>query len=184
MDMTKNYEDTVKELKKNGFEGFYTVKELKIDTTEVPKKKGVYMVLRKSDKEPEYLKIGTGGKFKGEDGNVSIDELKKNWNNNSCILYIGKAGSYTPNKRTGKISKANLSKRIETYMKYGSGEDIGHKGGRYIWQLKDSDELIVCWKETKNEPREEEGKLIKDFKEAHGGKRPFANLRDEIKEDK
>lgn len=179
MDMTKKfYEETVEELKKEGFEGFHTVKELKRDITKVPKTKGVYMVLRKSDKGPEYLSKGTGGKFKGKDGNVSIEELKSNWNDDSCILYIGKAGSYSPSKKTGKVSKENLLKRIGAYMGYGSGKNIGHKGGRYIWQLKDSDELVVCWKETKKEPREEEIELIEDFKNTHKGKRPFANLKD------
>ena len=38
-------------------------------------------------------------------------------------------------------------------MKFGSGKKVGHKGGRFIWQLKDSANLVVCWKRTEEEPR-------------------------------
>ena len=86
------------------------------------------------------------------------------------ILYIGKAG--------GGTSSSTLYKRIKQYLDFGNGKKVGHWGGRYIWQLQDSDDLYFCWKETQtgNLPREEETSLITIFKESHEGKLPFTNL--------
>lgn len=56
---------------------------------------------------------------------------------------------------------------------------IGHWGGRYIWQIKNSGNLLLCWKPTPDEdPEAIETALIARFKEQHGGHRPFANLKD------
>ena len=63
-------------------------------------------------------------------------------------------------------------------MKFGSGKPVGHRGGRYIWQLADADDLVVCWKVLSTDPREYERQMISDFKTAHNGYRPFANLLD------
>jgi hypothetical protein len=53
-----------------------------------------------------------------------------------------------------------------------------HWGGRFIWQLKDHEDLLVCWKlATYSTPRELEKKMIQEFK-LQCGARPFANLRD------
>lgn len=72
---------------------------------------------------PEFLSHGTGGFFKGKDPNVSITELETNWVENTCVVYIGKAGT-------------TLQKRLNQYLKFGNGQNIGHWGGRYIWQIK------------------------------------------------
>ena len=63
-------------------------------------------------------------------------------------------------------------------MRFGKGCSVGHWGGRLIWQLKDADDLVVCWKKTEEDPRGAEKKMIKDFKEQHNGRRPYANLKD------
>jgi len=64
-------------------------------------------------------------------------------------------------------------------MQFGQGKAVGHYGGRYIWQLQDAKDLVVCWKVTlDDEPRVVEKQMIEEFKAAHGGKRPFANLVD------
>jgi hypothetical protein len=55
---------------------------------------------------------------------------------------------------------------------------IGHWGGRYIWQLSNSDNLIICWKPTKQDARDVESEMIEQFKREHNGCRPFANLKD------
>ena len=158
--------ESIKEkLMKDGFEGFVSVKDLKEDFKSggIPKVEGVYHVLRLKDSEPEFLKKGTGGYHKGKEPNVCIDELRQNWIGAEPIVYIGKA--------------TELYKRIQQYIKFGSGKDVGHYGGRYIWQLADSDDLIVCWK-CVEDSRSVEAAMIAEFKMNHEGKRPFANLQD------
>lgn len=62
-------------------------------------------------------------------------------------------------------------------MSFGQGEDIGHWGGRLIWQLSDYDELIVCWKILKDiNPRVYEKNFLINFKKVNG-RYPFANLK-------
>ncbi len=148
-----------------GFVGFLPIKECRMDYAVFPKVPGVYIILRRSKKRPEYLTIGSGGHFKDKDPNVSITELSDNWVEGASVVYIG-------------MTTTTLHERLSAYMKFGEGRKIGHKGGRYIWQLEDHEELIVCWKEmSEGSPREYEKKLICDFRGRYG-KSPFANLND------
>ncbi len=156
------------EIEKNGFKGFKTVAELWKDKSCIPKIKGVYLIIDPNFKKPEFLPIGVGGFFKGKNPNVAISELNFNLVPNSQVVYIGKAGSPT--------GQATLHSRLGQYLRFGQTFNIGHWGGRYIWQIKKHSDLIFCWKPTpSDDPREIEkqllGKYIKDF-----GKRPFANL--------
>ncbi len=154
------------ELKKLGFSGFEKVKSLMMsDFSQVPSQGGIYAIVREKAEAPDFNKIGTGGFFKQKNPNVSIAELKKNWVDGSEVIYIGKATS--------------LRNRLYQYMRFGQGEGIGHYGGRFIWQLKDSRDLLVCWKPTPGkDPREVEKQMIQEFKASHDGMRPFANLVD------
>ena len=152
--------DIIQRLKSDGFEGFISVENLMQSRKMIPSYSGVYIILRLKDSEPEFLEQGTGGLFKRtepRDPNVSIDELRDNWLPDEAIIYIGKATSL---------------------KSFGGGKFATHWGGRYIWQLKDSRELLVCWKETDENPRVVEEEIIAQFKKEHGGKRPFANLKD------
>ena len=94
--------------------------------------------------------------------NVSIAELRDNWVPDEAIIYIGKATS--------------LKSRLGSYLRFGEGKFATHWGGRYIWQLKDSRELLVCWKETDENPRVVEEEMIAQFKKEHGGKTTFCQL--------
>lgn len=156
------------EIKKNGFEGFIAVKDLWTDKSPIPKIKGVYLIIDPNYENPEFLNKGAGGFFKGKNPNVSESELKLNIVPKSQVIYIGKAGSLT--------GQATLHSRLGQYLRFGQTKNVGHWGGRYIWQIKRHSDLIFCWKTTPNDdPREIEkqllNKYIKDF-----GKRPFANL--------
>lgn len=160
--------NNIDEIKKAGFVGFKKMDELFLNNSSIPKIKGVYMILNSNYKKAEYLQIGTGGHFKGKNPNISVEELKSNWVDNSLVVYIGKAGSET--------SSATLNSRLKQYLHFGQGKNIGHWGGRLIWQLKNSADLIVCWKPLPNDdPRTYESLLIKKFV-TEFSKRPFANL--------
>ena len=129
----------------------------------LPDTPGVYIIALHDICSPVFLPIGTGGFFKGKNPNVPIQELRKNWVDDTSILYIGKATS--------------LKKRLLQYFKFGQGANIGHWGGRYIWQLSNANDLIVYWKPTLDkDPEIVETELIQSFKQSHEGMRPFANL--------
>jgi len=162
-----NFNDR-KEIEKHGFKGFKTVADLWMDKSPIPKIKGVYLIIDPNFEKTEFLTTGVGGFFKGKDPNVAVNELSFNLVPNSQVVYIGKAGSPT--------GKATLNSRLGQYLRFGETKNVGHWGGRYIWQIKNHSDLIFCWKPTPtDDPREIEkqllSKYIKDF-----GKRPFANL--------
>ena len=152
----------------DNFKGFQTVKELKENGFDlVPDKKGVYLVIFNQKTKPIFLEKNIGGHFKGKDPTVPIERLKSKWINNEEIIYIGQAG--------GNNSKATLRKRLKQYIQFGYGKPVGHWGGRLIWQLMNSDELIIAWKETSEDPYIVESNMINKFREVQGD-RPFANL--------
>lgn len=160
--------NSIDELKTVGFEGFKRTSDLFIDNSLIPKEKGVYLILNLQYKTQSFLQAGTGGFFKGKDPNVSLERLKDNWVDNSLVVYVGQAG--------GNNSKATLQSRLKQYLNFGQGKNVGHWGGRLIWQLECSSELIVCWKPlVEDDPRNVERGLIKQFVSKFS-KRPFANL--------
>ena len=160
--------NSTEDLKKFGFVGFRSVEELNNNSNLLPAQKGVYLVLDTSDSKPKYLVKGVGGFFKGKDPNLSLEELDSNWIQNCKTIYIGKAG--------GINSSATLRSRLKQYLRFGQGKNVGHYGGRLIWQLAHHSELIFCWLPmSDSEPRELEKKLIADFIDQYG-QRPFANL--------
>ena len=153
--------NNIEEIKKYGFKGFESVKDLREDSSRIPKKKGVYLVLKPQDMDVDFLETGTGGHTKGNP-NVSRDKLKAKRIEDMLILYIG---------RTGRT----LYKRINELLRFGQGESIGHWGGRYLWQINHSEELVICWKEMQDEdPEEIKNRLLLDF-ESKYSKLPFAN---------
>lgn len=153
--------NNIEEIKKYGFKGFESVKDLREDSSRIPKKKGVYLVLKPQDMDVGFLETGTGGHTKGNP-NVSRDKLKAKRIEDMLVLYIG---------RTGRT----LYKRINELLRFGQGESIGHWGGRYLWQINHSEELVICWKEMQDEdPEEIKNRLLLDF-ESKYSKLPFAN---------
>jgi len=158
----------IEEIKSEGFSGFKTVRELWLDRSSIPKRKGVYLVINPNHSNVEFINPGVGGFFKGKNPNVSIADLKSNHVDNSQVIYIGKAGSPT--------GQATLNSRLGQYLGFGQTKNIGHWGGRLIWQLKNHSDLVFCWKPTPNEdPREVEKLLLASFIKEYG-QRPYANL--------
>lgn len=165
------FEEEKQRLVNLGFTGFITIGELVANIDVVPPIPGVYVIMRSNASQPEFLMQGSGGFFKEKNPNVSIDELERNWVDDTSVLYIGKAGSLK--------GSATLRSRLKQYMQFGQGKAVGHYGGRYIWQLQDAKDLVVCWKVILgDESRDVEKQMIEEFKVAHEGKRPFANLVD------
>lgn len=157
--------DTLKEV---GFEGFVKIKDLRRNYDLLPNEKGIYFILKLTKEQPEFINPGTGGFFKGRDPNVSINTLTNKWVDDTIILYIGKAG--------GVNSMSNIKKRVKQLLEFGNNRPVGHWGGRYLWQLKDIENCVVCWKKIINEePLETERKFINKFIEKYG-RLPFANI--------
>lgn len=152
----------------DGFLKAGTVKDWESWIGSLPNQPGVYAVIRKNTDAPVFVKPGTGGYFKGEDPNVEIETLQAKWNNSShTVMYIGRAG-YDFGHPEAQSCKSTLQRRLKDYMRFGRGEKAGHRGGRYIWQLKDADELEVWYLPCDN-PQTTKRELIELY-------RPFANL--------
>jgi hypothetical protein len=144
-------------------------------TDNIPDIKGIYVVLAKTLPEKAYLKVGSGGFFKGKNPNVSEEFMLSNWVNSTHILYIGKAGGTNLN---GTISSSTLNERISAYLKFWQGANIGHWGCRLIWQLQYCKDLFIYWRPCTDDenPVELEKRMICEFEEYYG-KMPYANLR-------
>jgi len=179
IDLVKEaYKDCYPEYNSNNY---ITVKEFKFLGNrlfdKVPKTKGIYFVISTWGwREDAFVKKGTGGYFKGKDPNVPVQTLWENWVEHATILYIGRAGGIEKN---GRIYNSSLNSRISELVKYGHGKNIGHSGGRYLWQHTKSDEFRIYWYSIKDNdinPIDLEHILLEKFTQ-HYGKLPFANLR-------
>jgi hypothetical protein len=158
---------SIPDICQRGFSGFVTISALqKSECCEVPNQPGVYLVLRPNSTRPDFLNESIGGHFQGQNPTVAVSRLESKWVDDAVILNIGKAG----------LGRATLRRRLNQYVRFGQGEAVGHKGGRYIWQLSGSGDLLVCWKVRLDaSPRAVEKALIEEFETLYG-KLPFANL--------
>lgn len=145
-----------------GFSGFETVARLReTHCRKLPDAPGVYVVIS-SDSRAMFRAISVGGHFKGRDPSVPTKVLGEKWVDGAEVLYIGRSG--------------DLRQRVRELLRFGAGRPVGHWGGRYLWQLEDSERLLVAWLGT-GEPEAKEAHLIRLFREEFGGLLPFANLR-------
>lgn len=144
-----------------GFTGWATFETLMNSPEEIPPTGGVYIVLQAAGAEPDFLESNPGGRFKDRDPTVDASALHANWVDGAEVVYIGKAD--------------NLRRRLRQFAQFGAGKPIGHWGGRLIWQLTRSAELLIAWRETPGEvPKEVETTMLADFRAAYG-QSPFAN---------
>lgn len=144
-----------------GFDGFKPIRDLQDDAEGVSRKPGVYVVVRADDAPPRFLMRNPAGRPKGENPTVRIDRLQDKWIPNAQTLYIGS-------------TKRALRDRIAELVRFSRGQNVGHRGGRYLWQVERSCDFKVAWLEDEN-PREKERELLAEFKRCFGCL-PFANL--------
>jgi hypothetical protein len=147
-------------LKAEGFVGWVSFKQM-LHQDVVPSAGGIYVITRSATGQPKFLKANPGGRFKGKDPTVSEEALRDNWVAGAEIVYIGKADE--------------LRRRLRQFADFGAGKPVGHWGGRLIWQLRESKNLLVAWKETPSgSPVRAEAALIAEFRDLYR-KPPFAN---------
>lgn len=121
----------------------------------LPRLHGIYLVIRKSDLPPDFRQKNTGGKFKGRNPTVPCAKLQAKWVDSAKTVYVGKAAG-----------KRGLQQRLGQLLAFGCGKPVGHWGGRYLWQLMDSDDLLICWREC-DDAKQAETDAIAAFKAAH-----------------
>ena len=149
-----------------GLEGFVRFEDL--PQASVPQEPGVYVVLRESVAAPEFREMNPAGWFKGKDPTVAPQVLAGVWVHGSAVMYIGKANA-------GAKGRRGLRKRLDEFRQHGVGKPVGHWGGRYVWQLADSDRLLVAWLRTPDDQAEaREATLISQFVDDFGAL-PFGN---------
>jgi len=126
---------------------------------------GVYVIYREIPDPVEFLDKSTGGWFKGRNPSVPIETLEAAWVHDAHVLYVGKADA-------GQSGRRGIRARFDEYLRFGMGQPTGHWGGRYVWQLAGTDELMICFKPC-TDPRDEETRLLGLFRAEHGSL-PFA----------
>lgn len=139
-----------------GFEKFIPFIGLTVD--QLPPRRGVYAVLRLSTERPALIETNVIIRRKA----YTVERLEDKWLDGQTIVYIGMAepvdGLYG---RLGDFSKQSSS----------------HTGGRALWQLADSRDLVAAWVETPDHIAEVlEKSYLRTFK-AKFGRYPFANWR-------
>lgn len=172
--MTRNEKLTAESLAAEGFVGFVTFDQLRADFSVVPEVEGAYVVLRTGGASPRFLKRSPAGWHKGTDPTYPIAKVRARWVEGAEVLNVGKA------RRT---ASTNLRVRLKAYARFGAGANTGHAGGRAIWQLGDSSELLVAWVAARSGETAEqlEARYVNRFKREHDGRLPFANANDPSK---
>ena len=83
---------SIETLKAEGFKGFLPLKDF-FNQGQIDKDgPGVYLVLRLKNAPPDFLEIGSGGKYDGRDPNDKLPKLKAKWLKGAIVLYIGQSG--------------------------------------------------------------------------------------------
>jgi hypothetical protein len=152
----------VADLRRRGLEGFVAVKRLAgPQPAELPLDRGVYAIVRTASGPPAFLERSGAGRWKRKDPMVPIKRLGREWVEGAQTLYVGKAKS--------------LRGRVGPLLDFGRGSDAMNYGGRLLWQVERSEDLLVAWRREANFAAVETA-LIDEFL-AHYGRLPFANLR-------
>lgn len=152
-----------------GFVDHMRVIDLQDSCDSVQTCKGIYLVARDDLQSVVFLEKSTGGHFKGKDPSVPISKLVQHWLDGPKVLYAGETGSGG--------SGGTLRSRLRLLMNFSLGQPCGHWGGRLLWQLANSKNLLVYWQATpEKEPKAMKTEILGEFKQKYG-RLPFANLK-------
>lgn len=101
---------------------------------ELPASSGeVYVLFRRSHLEPTFLDRSTGATHKKRDPSMGPEALTANWVPAAKVVDIGRAHRH------------RLRGRLNECQAMGARPTGSHWGGRLIWQLEDSSELLVAY---------------------------------------
>lgn len=167
--------ESLEGLKEYGFEGFLTVRTLRDeDCASVPAETGVYLVVRDWTEPPRFMPKSPAGFLRGQAPSVPVETLQEKWIEGACVLWIGHAH--------GPGVRHRLHQRIKRMIRFGSGKQVAHWGGRYLWQMSGANALRFAWFPTdKRESDKLFNRVFKAFDERYDAL-PFANLEIEEQE--
>jgi len=150
-------------LARAGYEGFRRIEDLHAsECRDVPSESGIYIVVLPEAFEVRFLDQSPAGHFNGKDPTRPRSFLEARWVPDTDLLYVG--------------SSKGMKERIIKFLCFGvERKPVAHWGGRLIWQIADSCDLLIGWRQC-NDHETAEKKLLTDF-EATYGPLPFANLR-------
>jgi hypothetical protein len=152
------------DLEDRGFRGFLAVSELRVHAAQIPATPGVYAYLRDSNHPPSFLERSPAGRFRGRDPTIGVDILESRWIEGCPVVYLGQT--------------SNVRGRLFERARFAAGQPVRAWGGRALWQLEDSRDLIVAWRLVSDSrtARELEQSLLAAFR-LQWQRPPFANLR-------
>lgn len=83
---------------------------------------------------------------------------------------LGRVATRVHREGERRHPKRGLRRRLEEYRRHGTGKKAGHWGGRFVWQLADSAELLVAWRPSAAgvDAAAEESALLHAFVQRHG----------------
>jgi hypothetical protein len=154
-----------KELQARRFRGFVTAADLQNGKVgEVPLEPGAYVWLYEKPGRPKFLAKSPAGWFKGRDPTIAVDDLRGRWIDDTSIVYVGEAG--------------DLRRRLKQRLSFRAGRPVGAWGGRALWQIPASGDLVFAWRTTSSKQAAValERELLAAFERTHG-RRPFGNRR-------
>jgi hypothetical protein len=160
---------SVEDMRALGYEGFLTVSQLRDEgAASVPVEPGAWVVLREgASAVPRFLARSTAAPWRGQDPTQTADALGARWVANAYVLYVGVA--------PGTGVRHLLQQRIKRFLRFGSGRNVTHWGGRFVWQLAGVSSLRIAWQVTGAEgARQAADDTLKAFFDRHGMP-PFAN---------
>lgn len=165
MSESRTHEWTRDQLRRRGFIGWVPWSACPSALAAIPPGAGGPYVVLRSDHTapPTFLERSTAGVFQ-RDPTVARGALVANWVTDAHVVYIGQA------------NHGRLRARLCEYVSFGRGANVGHRGGRLIWQLAEAQNLVVTWRilEPGVVPKQVEDGMIIAFASAFG-QPPFAN---------